>query len=620
MNENIITYIKDNYINSKMEPQFAVLVKGSWGSGKTFLVKKILEETYGKKYEDKIIWLSVYGLSSIQQLRQKLFEKLHPILTSKIAKIAFATVKAGVKASTTFDFNNDKKDDFSFDLSIPDFEVDEDGQKAKIKKLLIVDDIECCSIPISELLGFFSEEILERKVRAIFISNDKKIKEFQDFESEESKKVDTLNDYESVKEKIIGMEFEVVPNIQDAVKSFIEEIGFKHNEKILIEKATTVLKSLEYDNLRSVRQAFVHISHIFSILGNDKLDEMYLANVVEYFLVLFIQKANGEISNENQFLDAIEAYSKGFQSLKTYNANHKEDKYPLFRLAKIPLQNMYFHIIQEGNFSPELILNDYKLWTMPADKRSPYQKLTYEWFNFSDTDFSSYYKSVEKDFEENKIINQSQILGWADLKFELSHKGIIPELPADIKKSFLDYIMQNRDRLETCDTFFAFANNITRCEEERESLNEIKKALKSENENLVLNQIKCKFIVLYSNISENISEFVRFIAYNEGNSFGIPLLSQIDIDDFYQKIKVADYECQVAVFQSFADRYGKEHNDKTKKEYFPDISSVKKISEFYENDSGNTLMSPENARKKWLAQWYRELYEYMKQFQENEEE
>ena len=165
-----------------MEPQFSVLIKGDWGCGKTFLVKKILEETYGKEYEDKAIWLSVYGLSSIQQLRQKLFEKIHPILTSKVAKFAFATVKAGLKASARLDFNNDEKDDFSFDLAIPDFETDENGKKVTIKKVLIVDDLERCAIPMSELLGFFSEEILEKKVRAIFISNDEKIKELQNIE------------------------------------------------------------------------------------------------------------------------------------------------------------------------------------------------------------------------------------------------------------------------------------------------------------------------------------------------------------------------------------------------------------------------------------------------------
>ena len=196
MNENIITYIKDNYIMSKMEPKFAVLIKGDWGCGKTFLVKKILEVSYDKNYADKIIWLSVYGLSSIQQLQQKLFEKSHPILTNKITKFVFETVKAGLRVSTNFDLNKDSKDDFSFDLAIPDFELDEKGKKTKIKKLLILDDIERCSIPVSELFGFFSEEILEKNVRAIFISNDAKIKELNTGN-------DTLNDYKSIKEKII---------------------------------------------------------------------------------------------------------------------------------------------------------------------------------------------------------------------------------------------------------------------------------------------------------------------------------------------------------------------------------------------------------------------------------
>ncbi|MDE6244533.1 MAG: KAP family NTPase, partial [Treponemataceae bacterium] len=190
MNENIITYIKDNYIKSKMEPKFAVLIKGDWGCGKTFLVKEILKENYRDDYKKNVVWLSVYGLSSIAQLRQKLFEALHPILTNKITKFVFEAVKAGLKASTNFDFNNDGKDDISFDLAIPDFELEENGKKSKIKKLLVVDDMERCSIPMSELFGFFSEEILEKNVRAIFISNDVKIKELNIDN-------DTLNDYKS---------------------------------------------------------------------------------------------------------------------------------------------------------------------------------------------------------------------------------------------------------------------------------------------------------------------------------------------------------------------------------------------------------------------------------------
>lgn len=432
-----------------------------------------------------------------------------------MAKIAFATVKAGLKASTTFDFNKDSKDDLSFDLAIPDFEIDENGKKTSIKKLLIVDDIERCAIPISELLGFFPEEILEKKVRAIFISNDEKI------QNSVSAKENTLNDYKSIKEKIIGIEFEVTPNTAEAVKTFIEEIGLKKYESILLKKTIYVLSNLKYENLRSIRQAFVHIGQVLSILTCETLDEKYLETIIEYFLVLFIQRAKGELITSNDFLDAIEAYSKEHKTLKEYKEIHQKDNEILYRWSRIPLQNLYFNIIQEGNFSTQQILEDYKDWTTPDNKKTPYQKLIQEWFCFSDKEFSQYYESVQKEFDENTILNMSQILDWADLKFELSHTEIIHESVNDIKKSIIEYIVRNKTRLNSCDSFFAFSNHIIRCKEEIATLNEIKSLLKEENDILIQEKIKNTFIRLYSNISENISELVRFIAYNDGNSFGI---------------------------------------------------------------------------------------------------
>lgn len=597
-----------------MEPEFAVLIKGDWGCGKTFLVKKILEFNYGKNYADKVIWLSVYGLSSVQQLRQKLFEKIHPILTNKITKCVFETVKAGLKATTNIDFNNDGKDDFPFDLAIPDFELDENGKKTKIKKLLIVDDMERCSIPISELFGFFSEEILEKNVRAIFVSNDTKIKELDTDDN-------NLNDYKSIKEKIIGMEFEVVPDVSSAVKSFIKEIGLEKNEAVLLEKVTAVSSNLDCKNLRSIRQAFVLISQIFDILEKEEsssLDKNYISTVVEYFLVLFIQKANGKIEKEDDFLNAIEAYVKEHTSLETYRKRHKKDNYPMFRYAKLPLQNLYFSIIQKGDFSSELILEDYKQWTMPNDKRTPYQKLSYDWFNCSDTEFKNYYNEVQKEFDENKMLNQSMIAGWADLKFELSEQGIISESIEDIKNSFLNYISSNKDKLTVYDASIPLASHITRCETSTSALTEIEEALKRENLNLLKNKIKNRFIELYSSISENIGQLIKFIAYGEENSYGYPILSLIDINDFYHKIKNCSYEFQVAICQSFEDRYGKKHNEETKLLYLPDTENIRKISQLYEKDTEKILMSPENARRKWLSEMYNSLYNYMSEFKEAE--
>lgn len=301
----------------------------------------------------------------------------------------------------------------------------------------------------------------------------------------------------------------------------------------------------------------MHIGQVLSILTCETLDEKYLETVIEYFLVLFIQRAKGELITSNDFLDAIEAYAKEHKTLKEYKEIHQKDNEILYRWSRIPLQNLYFNIIQEGNFSTQQILEDYKDWTTPDDKKTPYQKLIQEWFCFSDKEFSQYYESVQKEFDENTILNMSQILGWADLKFELSHTEIIHESVNDIKKSIIEYIVRNKTRLNSCDSFFAFSSHIIRCKEEIATLNEIKSLLKEENDILVQEKIKNNFIRLYSNISENISELVRFIAYNDGNSFGIPILSQVDINDLYQKLKNCTYEYQVAIYQSFEDRYGK---------------------------------------------------------------
>ena len=564
MNEHVISYIKDNYINSQMSPQFAVLVKGDWGCGKTFLVKKILNETYGKKYKDNVIWISVYGLSSIQQLKQKLLKKIHPILTNKVTQFVFNTLKTGIKTSTKIDLNNDEEGDLFFDLTIPDYETEKDGAKIKIKKLLIIDDIERCSIPITEIFGFFSEDILENNLRAIFISNDEKIKDSDDFDS-----------YKSIKEKKIGMEFNVEPDITDAVKSFIKELRLEHNEELLTKKSVNVLSTLKFKNLRSIRQAFVHISQIYEIIGKTDIDKDYISNVIEFFLVLYIQKAKGDINSTEDFLDAIEAYKNEKTTLKIYEDMQLNKKY-LFRYAKVPLQNIYFDIIVNGNFSPNQVLEDYKNWTMPDNEKTPYQKLYQEWFNYSDIDFNNLYNSVQKDFDNNKILNQSQLVGLADLKFELAENGVIEESKEQIKNSFFEYIQRNKSILEPYDLLIPLRGHFTRCKNCNSELLAIEAKLRDVNLNLIKERVKSNFIELYSNIPEKISDLVRFVSYGEKNSYFIPILSLIDINDLYLKMKGWDYSCQVTLYQSFEERYGKKNSTGVQKEFYPDIDEIKK--------------------------------------------
>ena len=55
-------YLKNELIN------YAILIKGEWGSGKTFFVKKNIVKRY-----DNALYISLYGISSIDKLSEKIY-------------------------------------------------------------------------------------------------------------------------------------------------------------------------------------------------------------------------------------------------------------------------------------------------------------------------------------------------------------------------------------------------------------------------------------------------------------------------------------------------------------------------------------------------------------------
>ena len=67
MNTNIRSYL-DKYINYE-NPQFAVMLTGKWGCGKTYFIKdwiRSVELLKEKKY--KPIYISLYGIHSLAEL------------------------------------------------------------------------------------------------------------------------------------------------------------------------------------------------------------------------------------------------------------------------------------------------------------------------------------------------------------------------------------------------------------------------------------------------------------------------------------------------------------------------------------------------------------------------
>ncbi|MEQ8973575.1 MAG: P-loop NTPase fold protein [Coleofasciculus sp. C1-SOL-03] len=77
---------------------FAVLLKGQWGAGKTWFIKKYYEKRKANK--QKCLYVSLYGMTTFSEIEDAFFQQLHPVLSSKGMAITGNIFKEAIKTTT----------------------------------------------------------------------------------------------------------------------------------------------------------------------------------------------------------------------------------------------------------------------------------------------------------------------------------------------------------------------------------------------------------------------------------------------------------------------------------------------------------------------------------------
>lgn len=80
MSNQHISEFLDYYIKLS-NPQYAVLLKGKWGSGKTYFINEYKKHL--NKNEHKYIYVSLYGVRNYDEIETKFLETIHPRLYNK---------------------------------------------------------------------------------------------------------------------------------------------------------------------------------------------------------------------------------------------------------------------------------------------------------------------------------------------------------------------------------------------------------------------------------------------------------------------------------------------------------------------------------------------------------
>ncbi|OHC91403.1 MAG: hypothetical protein A2095_07545 [Sphingomonadales bacterium GWF1_63_6] len=303
------------YVDPAHPLDYAVLVSGPWGSGKTHLIKNFLTGTSAKP-----LYVSLYGMTSVTQIEDEFYRQLHPVLSHPGMKLAGAVSKGLLKAAFKIDLNSDGKDDGTISPSLPELDL-RTGLDDPRGRLLVFDDLERCRIPVSEVLGFVNAYVEHEKLKAIIVANETKV-----MEGDET--------YLEIKEKLIGQTLEVLPETQAAFASFLTLISDQRTRDFLEEHADVVLAVHAEGgrgNLRTLKHAmwdFEKLSRHFEKRHWDKSPSMIKA--LRGVLATSMERRAGKMVEADLERLVGNTFSRIFHkeaSAKTTAADEIDDRY-----------------------------------------------------------------------------------------------------------------------------------------------------------------------------------------------------------------------------------------------------------------------------------------------------
>lgn len=319
LNEHVDAFL-DYYLNDCLEPDFAVLLKGKWGCGKSYYIKNylnthglVIKNNFTEEQKSVILYLSLYGVNSKEEINEKILERLHPIICSskidllrKILKTVSATeVLSALSVYLT-------GSEMPKNALVEGIDIFVDYYRNKIKKdkpgkiVLVLDDFERANMPIVSLLGFVNECVEMLHIPCIIVAEKNILEEAM----EKQKKESTMYGIAVSLEKIIGKEFEIKASFEDVVSFWLNKSPIiEDNPQTLIDNRqlfeqgddskklfeenidliVAVIRCFKTNNLRAMKRTlvnfnrFLHYTKIYKKIRKEKdLARLFLGDFLLY--------------------------------------------------------------------------------------------------------------------------------------------------------------------------------------------------------------------------------------------------------------------------------------------------------------------------------------------------
>jgi len=402
INPNI--HIEEYLCNYLMlpNPEYAILLNGKWGSGKTHFIQTFFTDFQQENI--KFIKISLFGLKDTNSIDEEIFQNLHPLLGSKYAKLTGNILKGALKLGVNVDWNQDNIKDGTATIDLNKFnplEFFSDNKKSKKEIIFIFDDLERTEINLKEILGYINYLVEQSNFKVIILANEEKI-------------YDT--EYKEFKEKIIGKTFEVKHFFDDILISFINS-KTKLSKEILIINTQIIKDNYEkanYNNLRHISQILFDFDYFIKNINEEYLKHKeFVSILINNFFALSIELKSANLTRE-ELLKRV-TILLDFSDNKDKEKTNIEKIYEKYNITNNPLFDgkIWVKILLDNSIEKEELdelISNLSFFLVKKEQNQPswvkiwhYGQLSDEEFRKNLSDVTNKFKKCEYDIPEHFI-------------------------------------------------------------------------------------------------------------------------------------------------------------------------------------------------------------------------
>ena len=623
--ESVLDYVRSDYTD------YAIMLNGEWGSGKTYFwnnrIKSKIESLTlnGKRY--KTIYMSLYGISNLEEISKKIFIETTQLMDKDLKRYMHTHEHTGIPeyAKTSIDMAN------FFGVSKSGEKIDYNEFFSVSDKVLCFDDLERANVDVIDILGYINNFVEHDHMKTIIICNEKELATKMKSENLEMKtfiatyildkqgdlnntdlplvekikdrieKVfERTNDYERIKEKLIGETFEYAPKFDYIINGILMRYESSPSYlKFLRENSSYIMSTFKRSgtrNLRILKQALNDFKKIYEM--TEKLypntNKLVMQTMLIFTIAASFEIKAGKITKEkfkniedNEEYKSILVSSRVLMDNRQFYIKEFDSNYYYNFKAEYRFFKFIEYYIRTRIFDMKLFKKDMEdaEFSFGGEKEMPaYKKILVEeyWKIPDDKFFEVIYEALEDVKKGNlQLIEIAKLFVYYIYFY---NNNLISYDLKTLKEDFITgmnlavthsrYFPNVREELEKISIY----NNSS------DDINDVVSSFNQLNDELLEKEYEIKAEEIFKNIPMKMEQFYeRF----DAECMDIPIFKYYDPYQILQRISCATNEDIVIIKERMIQR-AKKHPEILKEE-MKNMNSLKRMITDYLKGKDTTI-------------------------------